>query len=457
MLTVILALALLLVMSAAGVWTFAPKLVEMYPAPGAQSVPARTSLRLTFSHPIRLDSAGESILIEPSQTGTYTADGNSLLFTPDHPWPNNSEIRITLRRGLRGAAFLGLPVLESTSWNFRTGQMQLAYLWPSDGPANLYALDVQSGEIQQLTQGAAILDLHHSLNQPRLYFSADDGQSGSLIFQLDLTGPQANQEPRLLIECPLATCRLAQASPDGRWLAYERVPLEQSGEPLRSTVWLFSMSEGRSQQAGEANHDTSSPSWSNDGWLAFYDQQMQAYLLMVPGSPVRSVLPNQIGGSGSWHPESLSFVAAEVFVETSSLLGTVSTSNLIRYDLSEPERNLAGQVNISQAYDLEDYHAVFSPDGQLIAFSRHYLDPARWTPGRQLWVMHTDGSQAKELTDVPAYNHYDFAWNADSSKIAFVRSDPTQLIQPPELWLVNSDGSNPIQLVIGGHSPIWIP
>jgi len=335
--------------------------------------------------------------------------------------------------------------------------MQLAYLWPSDGPADLYALDVQSGEIQRLTQDAAILDYHHNLNQTVLYFSSDDGQSGSRILQLDLTKPLSDQQPQLLIECPLATCRLAQASPDGKWLAYERVPLQESGEPLRSTVWLFSLSEHSSQRAGEADHDTSSPAWSADSWLAYYDQQALAYILLSPGSPVRTTLSNQTGTAGSWQPDGLAFIAPEVFIETAGASEMASTSHLIRYDLSEAERSFTGLSDISQAFDLEDNHPVYAPDGQWLAFSRHFLDPVRWTPGRQLWVMQPDGSQARALSNVPAYNHYDFAWNADSTKIAYVRSDPTQLIQPPELWLVNADGSNPIQLVIGGHSPSWIP
>lgn len=456
LLTALLVLVLLLVTSAASVWTFAPQLVEMNPAPGAQSIPTRTSLRLTFSRPMRVDSAADYILIEPAVNGTFVAEGNSLVFNPDQPWPNMQEISVTLRRGARGAAFPGLPVLKSTSWSFHTGQMQLAYLWPSDGPSDLYALDVQSGEIDQLTKDAAILDFHYTPNQTSLYFSADDGQSGSRIFQLDLTGPQSSHEPQLLIECPLATCRLAQASPDGRWLAYERVPLEASGEPLRSAVWLFSLVERSSQQVGETGHDTSGPTWSFDGWLSYYDLQAGAYILLVPGSPMRTELPNQTGGTASWHPRGLALIAPEVFIET-SMLGSVTTSHLIRYDLSAADRKLTGQMDISHAFDLEDNHAVFSPDGELVAFSRHYLDPTRWTPGRQIWVMRGDGSQAKALSNMPAFNHFDFAWNTDSTKIAYVRSDPTQLIQPPELWLVNADGSNPIQLVIGGQLPTWIP
>jgi Tol biopolymer transport system component len=451
-----LALALLVSSVAAGLIA-APRLVEIDPPPGADPVPARSALRLTFSQPMRLDSVTDHLQIEPNLAGTFHWEGNSLVFIPDLPWPNESQVKVTLRRGARSAGFPGLPLLETTSWSFQVGHLQLAYLWPSDGPADLYALDVQSGDIQRLTQEARILDFSHNPSQPSIFFSADDGQSGSRIFQFHLAGPLAHQGPQLMIECPLATCRLAQVSPNGAWLAYERVPLEKSGGTARSTVWLFSMSQRASHLAGDENHTTSRPIWSPDGWLAFYDQQAQAFILLEPESRQRSVLPNQTGETGSWHPDSQVFVTSEVFIEAIGLLEPVTSSQLIRFELSENERRPVNTIDISQARDVEDSHPLFSPDGSRIIFSRRYLDLVRWTPGRQIWIMEADGSQGLALTREPAFNHYDFAWKPDGSQIAYVRSDPTQLLQPPELWLINADGSEPIQLVIGGYFPVWIP
>ena len=43
---------------------------------------------------------------------------------------------------------------------------------------------------------------------------------------------------------------------------------------------------------------------------------------------------------------------------------------------------------------VEDVSPVFSPDGKWIAFARRYLDPLRWTPGRQVWLMRADGTEA---------------------------------------------------------------
>jgi hypothetical protein len=71
--------------------------------------------------------------------------------------------------------------------------------------------------------------------------------------------------------------------------------------------------------------------------------------------------------------------------------------------------------------------------------------------------MNPDGSNPHQITDEPDYNHYELAWSWDSHMLAYVRFDETKLFEPPELWMISADGSNPIQLVIGGYSPLWIP
>ena len=113
--------------------------------------------------------------------------------------------------------------------------------------------------------------------------------------------------------------------------------------------------------------------------------------------------------------------------------------------------------DLTKASQIEDSMPAYSPDGAWIAFARRYLDSTRWTPGRQLWLMRPDGSDAHPLTQAGDYNHFDFVWSLDSKQIAFVRFNQTVLTEPAELWLINADGSQPIKLVEGGFAPQWIP
>jgi Tol biopolymer transport system component len=71
--------------------------------------------------------------------------------------------------------------------------------------------------------------------------------------------------------------------------------------------------------------------------------------------------------------------------------------------------------------------------------------------------MNSDGSDPHAITDEADYNHYDLAWSRDGQSLAYVRFNQVKLFDPPELWMMNIDGSNAVQLVIGGYLPIWIP
>jgi Tol biopolymer transport system component len=461
LLALVAVLALLLAGGALAAWFFAPRLVLSTPAPGAVQVPENAALQLEFSHVMALDSLQAHLKITPTVSGAFSSEGKHMVFTPDEPWPRGEIIKVELQSGARAIQFPGLPLLQAVSWQFQISRTRLAYLWPSDGPASLYALDPASGDIQRISAGENIFDYSFSPDGRWVYFSADDGQGGSQISRIDFTQiPSQLDSPyaiQPLIFCPQASCRLVVPSPDGLWLAYERAALQAVGSPENSAIWLFSLAAHRSEQLSTPGHVASYPAWSKDGLLAFYDQEMQAYQVVHPTQGDRISLPNQTGGTGIWHPEGSAFIALEVLIENPGLLDPHAASHLIRYTFDESRAALEFQVDLSHDYDLEDNHPAFSPDGAMIAFSRRYLDLNRWTPGRQLWVMQADDPQPQQLTSEPAFHHYGFTWRPDGAQIAYIRFDPTQLTQPPELWLIDANGSNPIQLVIGGFSPAWIP
>jgi Tol biopolymer transport system component len=109
------------------------------------------------------------------------------------------------------------------------------------------------------------------------------------------------------------------------------------------------------------------------------------------------------------------------------------------------------------ASNVEDFSPVYAPDGQTIAFARRFLNESDWTPGRQLWVMDAQGQNASQLTFSELHNHLGFAWHPDGSQIALLRSNQADLYEPPEIWLIQSDGSDAVRLVINGFAPQWLP
>ena len=459
---VILALAV-----AAGIyaWLDYPEIATTTPNADAVKVPIGTPLKMTFSRSMNTASVENRLVMQPERSGKFSWQGNTLTFMPDSPWPSGATVTVTLPAGTRAAGWLGMPLLRPYTWSFSTGQTLLAYLWPPDEPADIYTLDPLTGDIHQVTASGGVVDFSISRDGTQFYYSVRK-LDNSAIFRLDLlkAADQAAQEPEPehLLSCPQASCRLPRLSPDGRLLAYERTP-STPGVPADTQVWLLALPDDGSASepflVGEAGHRTLQPDWSSTGKLAYYDLDQQAFVVYSPSSGQRTLLPNQTGEPGSWAPDGESYVAPEITEENLNLLESRAYSHLIRYILATTPDSTAliRTENLSNDVSLEDTAPVFSPDGTQIALARKYLDTMRWTPGRQLWLMQADGTQLISLTDEPFYNHYDFAWSPDGKRIAYVRFNQTVLTEPLELWVVNADGNDPIQLVKGGYAPQWLP
>lgn len=451
-LVVILVLVLSVLAMAVVTWLASPLAGDFSPPEGALDVPVRSGIQILFNEPMRRETVERRLSIDPPRSGEFTWDGSLMTFTPDVPWPAGSQVQVYLEAGGRAQAGLGLPLLSSYRWSFTTAQTRLAYLWPSDAPADIYTLEPLSGEVRQLSDGANVLDYSLSLDGLSVFFSAANGQSGADLYQLDLlqaaTASGAPAPARLLSACGHIACRSPQASPDGKWLAYERIdPSAESG----SQVWLLNLADNQASPLGADGHLTETPRWSPAGYLVYYDQQQAAYIFIDLAGGWRFEAPNSTGKAGSWAPDSSAFLAPEIVYVGTQDVPVLGSSGLVRYVPFGPVTNLTSAENI------EDSTPAYSPDGASIAFGRKYLDEARWSFGRQLWLMNADGTNQRQITQDGIYNHYDFAWSLDGQWLAYVRFDNASYTGLPELWLCQANGSQPIQLNYGGYSPQWLP
>ena len=280
-----------------------------------------------------------------------------------------------------------------------------------------------------------------------VYYSATNAQGGADLYALDRSSEAGAER---LLACGQTACRSPAVSPDGRTLAYESVPHVTSSQVVQ--VWLFDLAAETAEPVGDLAHENSQPRWSSNGKLAYYDQTGQAYIIYNPQTGSYLSLPNQTGQGGSWSPDGRYFVAAEISFTRLDATTDLGISRLMRYDAET-----GAAVNLTSAADVEDVTPVYSPDGGLIAFGRKYVDPERWTLGRPLWVMAADGSAARQVMTDPLRVDYDFAWSLDGKQLAFIRFDVSAPTSPPELWLVDADGTNPLELVVGGYAPVWVP
>jgi len=299
-------------------------------------------------------------------------------------------------------------------------------------------LDPVGGDVVQLTERGGLLEFSVGANGLLVYYSAENEVRGSGVWRLDML----TRESELAIDCDTDLCALPQPSPDGEWLAYENT--------TQGEIWLLPLNGGEASRIGSGTR----PQWSSEGELAYYDPVGRAFRFLDPVRPARAALasfPNEMGEPGAWSPDGNLFTApdSDSGADSSRLLAFLPINGIIN--------DLSGEGLV------EDTSPAYSPNGQWLAFGRKYLDAERWTPGRQLWVMgvsaerEADGGNAHPLTNDEFYTHASFAWSPDSQTIAFVRAHRTSPDVPPELWMVNVDGSDPIRLVIEGYAPKWIP
>jgi Tol biopolymer transport system component len=437
-----------------------PRLVEVTPEGGSTSVAAGTPIQLTFSRPMEADTIIEQLSIDPPVNGSFSWEANTLTYTPEEPWPSGDTIMISMRPGARSASFPKLSSRGDTSWSFKIRQPLLAYLYPANEAADIYAINLQTGEVEKLTDiPGEVLDFDVDSTGSRIYFNTSHGDGGSALHTLDiLTG-----EVETIIECPQALCRYPKISPLGDYLAYERTSLSGLNLPNQPQVWLLPLSTnedtpGEPFLIGDIAHQTQQPLWSVSGLLAYYNYSLSAFIIQEPNGEVYRQLPSQTGVPGDWSPDGESYLIPEIIIEaieeseTLTDLKNIPSSHLLRYDLSDNSTHDLTQLN-----NLEDTSPAFSPDGTTLAFARKFLDVTRWTPGRQLWTMKPDGSDTQQLTDDPYYNHYDFAWSPTGDQIAYTRFNKNLLTEPPQIWLMNADGSTALELISGGYAPQWIP
>jgi hypothetical protein len=455
----VIALIALVLFVAAGMgfyaWNSRPQLIEISPQAGEINVPVTSPIRLVFSRSMQPATVSTHLKIEPAIEGLFRWNGNSLSFTPDPSWPGGQEITLSLEAGARASSWLAFP-MGGQSWSFKTREVAVAYLWPSNAPADIYSLDPVNGEIRQYTQGMGVFDYAVSSSGMMFYFSSSNSQGGADLYRIDRleveSSPSNLFQAEELLNCGVAQCRNPAVSFDNHYLAYEYLLPTPKGGLGPAQIWILSLPDLVAIPVGQATHETIQPTWSATGLLAYYDQTISGYEVVNPLTQDSVQLPNQTGQPGAWSPNGEYYLAPEISYFQAAGSYETGTSHLLRYRInSNTSEDISGENSV------EDVEVGYSPDGGLIAFTRKFLDVERWSLGRQIWIMNADGSNPHPITDEVDYNHYDLAWSRDGLMLAYVRFNQAKLSDLPELWMVNADGSDPVQLVIGGYSPLWIP
>jgi Tol biopolymer transport system component len=427
---------------------FAPRVTAFSPASG-EAVGSYAAVEISFSVPMDPECTAAHFSIDPAVEGELTIEGDSLRFAPKDPWPSGGGVRAALQAG--ACSTRGLPLLGGVSWTFTPTLLRLAFL-PSGGTSgSLMGVPADGGEPSILARAPEpIQDYDLSQRGDFAVFSTGPLNQPGKLWRTRLDGGEAE----LLLDCGSDSCSEPALSPDGFLVAYVRKPAAAGVENFSSPyIELLTLSDGRTRRISSPGHVAGNPTWSGQGWLSYFDGSRPAIVVddLAGG---QTVIPNYTGATWCWLPDGSAIIFPEI--EIASGDENEESSPRLLSPLFRVELKTNRRINLSGADLLEDGSPAVSPDGLRLAFSRNFFD-ARWTPGKQLWIMDLEGGSLRQLSRAPDYSYSAIRWSPDGSLLVCMLFHETAPEDPPEIWRLGADGSDPRRLVVGGFLPKWLP
>ncbi|MBM3121670.1 MAG: hypothetical protein FJZ97_05735 [Chloroflexi bacterium] len=432
-----------------------PRLVARSPAPGA-SAAASSDLRLTFNQPMEPSSVSTRLHLSPQVDGELLWEGQTLIFRPLEGWPAGATIEVRLEAGARSQS--GLATWMASDWRFTLRSPRLAYLWPAGKPADIYTLLPAAESPERLTSLRNVDDFTLGSRATELAYSVEgsDGSTELRALRVD------SGEDRLLFRCPDGErCSSPAISPDGRLVAFVR-GAETSAGAGRTRIWLLETGASVPHPASPERSSALMPFWSPQGWLTYVDTTRGA-LVVVSASDPEAVVPlgaspSTQGERGAWSPDEMYLVYPDlIFSADDDAQGEAAATLETHLYRWQPTTGALLDLSLAAGERVEDGSPSFSPDGEWIVFGRRVLAAGQWTPGRQLWRMRVDGSQAEALTGESFINHGAPVWSPFGDRLAYLRYNVGAPLEPAELWWFDLALRQSSPAVVGGYAPVWIP
>lgn len=328
--------------------------------------------------------------------------------------------------------------------------------WDEQHNEQLFRLN-RGGELNQLTELAnGVYDFATAPNGRFIAFTTTDGEGSTGIWQMDSSGDQQEE----ILACPAVSCRQPVWSPTRNRIIYERRNIRADGTEGAPFLWWLDLESGESWPALEDSEAHGSAArFSPDGnWLSFVSLEDDGVYIYNLDDGRSQFFTNEVGMPVSWSPDS-----DRVIVPNLDLVivhGDQGDNHLEHtHDYQSATHLFVGDADtgelqlISGEQSVEDSVAAWSPDGSWIAFGRR---PPHTSAGRQLWLMHPNGSEAHPLTDDPDANYGPPSWSPDGRYLLYQRYGLKDSQNDPEIWMYDLESDQHSKLIPSGMLPQWL-
>lgn len=432
------------------------QVVSLHPPQEATGISTRSQIEIRFDQPIALTDHGAELTLSPAVTGTLRSNGNSLIFTPVTGLTPNTFYTVTLAAGLRSQR--GHRLAEPVRWQFQTGQLEILFTAPdAAGIEQLYRTAVELTvpistsdatpiQLTQLPEG--IWDFVVAPDGSRVVYAVLASDGSSQIWSM--TPDQGT--PEVLIDCDDAVCSGASWSPDGAFLAYSRRTSDEfaAGATSPPQLWLLNLATGEDGPVfADSQQLTFEPRWSSDGqYLSYLSPDLGGVGTLNLEDGSTQFYETATGEPGIWRPGTTQLLI--------NFLRQVENQYVIHLFLIDAVEQT--QWNLSGDFALvEDGSPAWSPDGSQIAFLRKELSGPGSTLGKQLWLMNSDGSNARALTTDPDSDHGQPVWSPDGRYLLFHKL----ALKGPNItlsaWVLDTVMGESWQITSPAQRPVWLP
>ena len=221
-------------------------------------------------------------------------------------------------------------------------------------------------------------------------------------------------------------------SPDGKWLTYTRMEMTPGTPPVMAAELYIIHADGTGMKRviGDGEKVAMNPVFSRDGKTLFFslmDKRTRSgdiYSAGISGSEPKKLTTN------IYHASSPRMSPDGKWIVFNGTLTADAKDHFVQIFLMKSDGTAVKQLTNDPKISF--YNPEWSPDGKQLVY---YLE--RGDNKDQVWSMNADGSDSKLLTANIGHNFYP-SWTADGKRIVFTSNrDGKQ-----QLYTMNADGSD---------------